>query len=171
MSQAAETIWEEKRVTNQKEQQLTSHYFGCTTEEWRKGTESLGSCLCIIVTEFPLICLPTAALSLPCRIQFPTRCLNSFLQLSCLGFDSTKQSVKEVRSGSFSLMLYRALEGGGCATGHPSHHPNPCASFYSRSLYSSVPITLTFRIVVFIIAVQCGTGAHLLGYRHALLLV
>ena len=49
--------------------------------------------------------------------------------------------------------------------------PNPCASFHSRSLYSSVPITLTFRRVILILAVQAVTGARLRGHPHALLLV
>lgn len=62
------------------------------------------------------------------------------------------------------------VEGKLHARGCPSSL-NPCASFHSRSLYSSAPVTLTFRIVILILAIHALTGARLLGHPRALLLV
>lgn len=59
---------------------------------------------------------------------------------------------------------------GRCVMGHLGYSLNPCIS-YSRFLYSSVPITLTFRIVVLIQAVHGRTGAHLLGHSPVLCLI
>ena len=51
-----------------------------------------------------------------------------------------------------------------------SYYPNPCTSFLSRHLHSPVPVTLTFRIVILVLAVHGSAGAHRLGHLVVLLL-